>query len=296
MQRIGFQRIGAGIFAKLQYWLPHHLLSRCLGWLANCQIKWIKTPWIRWWIRHYRVAMDEAVSSDVRVYRCFNDFFTRALRPGVRVFPKNTACIVSPADGTVSQFGAIVSGRMIQAKGFDFSVEALVGDDSALAAKFVHGHFITVYLSPRDYHRVHMPYGGFLRKMIYIPGRLFSVNHATCAHVPRLFARNERVVCAFDTALGPMIVVLVGAMLVASVETVWTHCVMPTACRTLRSYHYPDRDHAEHVALNCGDEMGRFKLGSTVIVLFNAETKLRWYNDLVVDHSIKLWQPLAIPI
>lgn len=253
-------------FIFLQYLLPHHALSRLIGCLANCQHPVIKNPLIRAFIKRYRVDMELAERKQAEDYLHFNDFFTRSLVDGARPINDSDAGIVCPADGAISQLGTIRHGRIFQAKGQDFSLAELLGGDTERACPFQDGQFATVYLSPRDYHRVHMPLGGTLKEMIYVPGKLFSVNQTTAENVPGLFARNERVVCIFDTEAGPMALVLVGAMIVASVETVWAGEVAP-ARRRLQTFNY-DPDTREPIKLAKGEEMGRFKLGSTAIVLF----------------------------
>ncbi len=206
--------------------------------------------------------MAEAANPDIASYACFNDFFTRALQPGAR--PLATADLICPVDGAISQFGPIAQGQIFQAKGHSYSCTALVGGDAAAAARFDNGHFATLYLSPRDYHRIHMPCAGALKRMIHVPGDLFSVNPTTARGVPGLFARNERVVCFFESAQGPFVLVLVGATIVGSMATVWHGQVNPPRTGTLRQWNYaPDQ-----VTLQQGQEMGRFLLGSTVVMLF----------------------------
>ena len=252
------------IFIIIQYILPQHLLSRCTGWLADLRRPvWLKNRVIRIFVRHFKVDMTEAIEPDPTRYACFNDFFTRALRDGAR--PLAEADLVCPADGAISQLGSIEFGRIFQAKGQLFSTVELLGGDTDRAKQFIDGNFATIYLSPRDYHRVHMPIKGRLTGTSYIPGQLFSVNQVTAENVPRLFARNERMVCYFDTAAGPMALILVGAMIVAGIETVWSGQVAPpTSNPVFRDYvSLP-----EPVELEQGAEMGRFMLGSTVILLF----------------------------
>lgn len=255
------------LFILLQHIAPQHLLSRLVGVLARCRLRWISQPFIRWFIRRYGVNMEEAASPEPTAYHDFIDFFTRPLRDGTRPLTGDDSTAVSPADGEISQLGRIRDNLLLQAKGRDFSLQALLGD-AADAEPFRNGSFLTVYLAPRDYHRVHMPLGGTLTAMRYIPGRLFSVNHTTAAGVPDLFARNERVVCHFDTDAGPMALVLVGAMIVAGVETVWSGEVCPAGRGPFRQDF---RRHSPAVRIPRGGEMGRFKLGSTVIVLFGQD-------------------------
>ncbi|HIZ50762.1 MAG TPA: phosphatidylserine decarboxylase [Candidatus Pseudomonas excrementavium] len=275
------------LFITSQYLLPQHLLSRLAGGLANCTWSWVKNPFINWFVKRYQVDMSQAVEPDPTAYRCFNDFFTRALLPDARPLDAGEASILCPADGAISQLGKIEHGRIFQAKGQSFSVLELLGGNPVHAEQFQGGEFATVYLSPSDYHRVHMPLGGTLRDMIYVPGKLFSVNQTTAENVPELFARNERVVCLFDTDAGPMAVVLVGAMIVASVETVWAGLVAPPQ-RQLRSESYG------HSApeLERGAEMGRFKLGSTAIVLF-APGRARWDEHLTAGSLVRMGQKMG---
>lgn len=248
----------------LQYILPKHLLSRVIGFLADARAGQFTTWIIKQFIRRYRVDMNEAQHSNPSDYPTFNDFFTRALKPGARPIVENEQDIAHPADGRVSQLGPIHFGRIIQAKGHDYSTRALLGGNEALAEEFERGKFATIYLSPKDYHRVHMPIDGTLRQMIHIPGELFSVNPITANHVPGLFARNERVVVIFDTAIGPVAMVLVGATIVASIETVWSGTVAP-ASKQINHWNYQSQ---APIFLKKGEEMGRFKLGSTVVLLF----------------------------
>lgn len=263
-------------FCLLQYVIPQALLSRVAGCLANTRVEWIKNPFTRWFVQKYKVNMSEALETDPTAYQTFNDFFTRALKPDARPIDSEDKSIVCPADGAISQLGEIKQGRIFQAKGQEYTCQELLGGDLALSEHFANGQFATVYLSPKDYHRVHMPMTGSLTKMIHIPGDLFSVNNATASHVPRLFSRNERVVCIFETEVGPMAVVLVGAMIVASIETVWAGQVTP------QHKHIQQWDYAGNqapIVLEKGAEMGRFKLGSTAIVLFGKDV-MNWAEGL----------------
>lgn len=263
------------LFVAMQYIIPQHALSRAAGWLANTQISWIKDPFTRWFVDRFDIDMSLAAEEDPCAYATFNDFFTRALKPGVRPICEDANAVVCPADGAISQLGDIKEGRVFQAKGQDYSLQELVGGDAEIAKPFIGGKFATVYLSPKDYHRVHMPLGGKLKSMTHVPGDLFSVNTVTAENVPRLFSRNERVVCIFDTEVGPMAVILVGAMVVASIETVWAGQVAPVQ-RTIKTTHYGQ---AENIELATGAEMGRFKLGSTAVVLFG-EQVMEWSSEL----------------
>ncbi|MFP1677781.1 archaetidylserine decarboxylase [Alloalcanivorax sp. C16-2] len=252
------------VFVAVQYCLPQHWLSRLVGWVARSEIPWIKTTFINTFIRRFDVDLSEADIEDPDRFENFNAFFTRALKDGARPITGDDNALACPADGTVSQRGSLRGGDLFQAKGRHYSAFELLGGDGALAAEFSNGDFATVYLSPKDYHRVHMPCSGTLRETIHVPGRLFSVNQATTERVPRLFARNERLVCVFDTERGPMAVVMVGAMIVAGIETVFAGQVTPQATDiTRRDYRDPGS-----VVLEKGAELGRFMLGSTVILLF----------------------------
>ncbi len=281
------------VFIFFQYVLPHHTLSRLIGHFAECQTPWFKNRLIAWFIKRYQVNMSEAQFAEPSAYRHFNDFFTRALKPDARTLDTTVNAVLSPADGAISQLGTIEHGRIFQAKGHSFSLLELLGGDSQRAAPFMGGSFATVYLSPKDYHRVHMPLTGTLREMIYIPGRLFSVNQTTAGAVPELFARNERVACIFDTERGPMAVVLVGAMIVASIETVWAGLITPPL-RQLRCFDYSDESR-QPITLAKGEELGRFKLGSTAIILF-ADNHVIWNSELTETSPVEMGQRLALEI
>ncbi|QJC58185.1 Phosphatidylserine decarboxylase proenzyme [Polaromonas vacuolata] len=246
-----------------QYLVPKHALTAFAGFVAGHERGWITTEIIRRFVAKYRVNMDEALDSDITSYLSFNAFFTRALKPGARPLAK--ADLICPVDGAVSQFGDILHDQLFQAKGHHYSTTALVGGDVALADHFQDGSFATIYLSPRDYHRIHMPCDGRLTRMIYVPGDLFSVNPVTARGVPGLFARNERVVCVFESAHGPFVLVLVGATIVGSMATVWHGVVNPPRLPAPREWRYEGKT---AVDLKQGDEMGRFLLGSTVVMLF----------------------------
>ena len=249
-----------------QYLLPKGALTNFAGRIAGAKGGAMTTRLIRWFVGRYNVNMDEALDPDITHYASFNDFFTRALRPGAR--PLAQADYVCPVDGRISQFGAIDKDQIFQAKGHQFSTTALVGGDAALAAQFEHGSFANLYLSPRDYHRIHMPCDGRLTRMIYVPGELFSVNPTTARGIPGLFARNERVVCVFDTANGPFVMTLVGATIVGSMATVWHGVVNPPRTGEIRDWSYAN----DNVVLKQGEELGRFLLGSTVVMLFPKDT------------------------
>ncbi|MBT9504360.1 MAG: phosphatidylserine decarboxylase [Burkholderiaceae bacterium] len=245
-----------------QYLIPKAALTRFAGRVASGRRGERTTRLIRWFIGRYGVNMAEAADSDPAAYASFNEFFTRALKPGAR--PLADAEWVCPVDGAISQFGDIQLDQIFQAKGHQYSTIALVGGDAALAKPFEGGSFATIYLSPKDYHRIHMPCDGRLTRMIHVPGELFSVNPTTARGVPGLFARNERVVCHFDSPHGPFVLVLVGATIVGSMATVWHGVVNPPRSSDVREWAYT----ADEVVLKQGDEMGRFLLGSTVVLLF----------------------------
>ncbi len=245
-----------------QYLLPKRALTSYAGWRASRRWGANTTKLIRNFVAKYHVDMSEAAEPNIARYGSFNEFFTRALKDGAR--PIAAADWICPVDGAVSQFGTIEHDQIFQAKGHRYSTTALVGGDAALAAEFENGHFATIYLSPKDYHRIHMPCDGTLRRMIHVPGDLFSVNPLTARGVPGLFARNERVVCVFDSARGPFVLALVGATIVGSMATVWHGVVNPPRSAQLREWSYADKP----VALKKGEEMGRFLLGSTVVLLF----------------------------
>ena len=278
------------LFILSQYLLPHHLLSRLIGYAADCRAAWFKNRLIGWFAKQYQVDMSEAQIEDLNAFEHFNAFFTRALKPGARPLEQSPGAVLCPADGAVSQLGKIEHGRIFQAKGHSFSLVELLGGDSERATPFMGGTFATVYLSPKDYHRVHMPLTGTLREMVYVPGRLFSVNQSTAENVPELFARNERVVCLFDTERGPMAVVLVGAMIVASIETVWAGLVTPPK-RSLKTFRYDEAARAP-IVLDKGAELGRFKLGSTAIVLFGTD-QVQWAQELVAGSPVQMGQLLG---
>jgi phosphatidylserine decarboxylase len=280
------------LFILSQYLLPHHLLSRLIGCAAECQVSWFKNRLIGWFAKQYQVNMSEAQVEDLTAFAHFNDFFTRALKDGARPLDSTPGAVLCPADGAVSQLGKIEQGRIFQAKGHNFSVIELLGGDSARASAFMGGDFATIYLSPKDYHRVHMPLAGTLKEMVYVPGRLFSVNQTTAENVPELFARNERVVCLFDTEHGPMAVVLVGAMIVASIETVWAGLITPPK-RALKTFKYDEAARAP-ISLEKGAELGRFKLGSTAIVLLGPE-HVQWAAELTANSSVQMGQCLGKP-
>ncbi len=270
-----------------QYAFPKQALTTFAGKVANARLGRVTTGIIRWFIGHYGVDMTEAANPDIGSYATFNEFFTRALRPGAR--PLADVPYICPVDGSISQFGAIDRDRILQAKNHNYSTLALVGGDSALAAQFDHGSFATLYLSPKDYHRVHMPCDGALTRMIFVPGALFSVNPTTARGVPNLFARNERVICGFESERGPFVFVLVGATIVGSMETVWHGVVNSPGAREVREWRYRPQDWT----FSKGDELGRFSLGSTVVMLF-PQDRLTFNADWAPGREVRLGEAMAM--
>lgn len=271
-----------------QYALPHHALSRLMSHLTHCKNRAFKNVFIKLVVRWYGVNMDEAKVQNLEHYPSFNHFFTRELKDGVRPVASASDAIACPADGVVSQAGIIADGKIFQAKGHDYTALELLGGDVERAKDFENGHFATIYLSPKDYHRLHMPLTGTLKEMVHIPGRLFSVNNATVGAVPNLFARNERVACIFDTAAGPMALVLVGAIFVSSVETTWHGVVTPPTLSNPRTWQYAE----DAPQLEKGNEMGRFNMGSTIIVLFGKD-RTCWNDDLAAGRPVKLGEQIG---
>ena len=269
-----------------QYLMPKQAMTRFGGLVAGSRMGGITTEIIRRFVARYDVNMAEALNPDIKSYASFNDFFTRALKPGAR--PLAAAELICPVDGAISQFGSINGDQIFQAKGHNYSTTALVGGDAALAAQFQNGHFATLYLSPRDYHRIHMPCDGRLLRMIHVPGDLFSVNPTTARGVPGLFARNERVVCVFEGADGPWVLVLVGATIVGSMATVWHGLVNPPRAGHLRDWTYADKT----ITLKQGEEMGRFLLGSTVVMLF-PQGPLSFNPNWQAGGAIRLGEAMA---
>lgn len=278
---------------SLQYLLPKLWLTRLAGWGASKRAGWLTKLVIDMFVKFYKVDMAEAQKPDTASYRTFNDFFVRPLRDDVRTLNTDPNILVMPADGAISQLGRIEEDKILQAKGHNYSLEALLAGNYLMADLFRNGTFATTYLSPRDYHRVHMPCNGILREMIYVPGDLFSVNHLTAQNVPNLFARNERVICLFDTEFGPMAQILVGATIVGSIETVWAGTITPPREGVIKRWTWPAGESEGSVALLKGQEMGRFKLGSTVINLF-APGRVNLAEGLQSLSATKIGEPLAV--
>ena len=274
------------LFITFQHIVPQHLLSRGVGRLAASENTLVKNTFIKNFAAKYQVNMAEALEENPLAYKSFNDFFTRALKPNARPIATDSKAIISPADGAISQIGAITADKIFQAKGHDYSVTTLLGGNEQRAAAFVGGQFATVYLSPKDYHRVHMPFMGKLTQMIYVPGDLFSVNTTTAENVPNLFARNERVVCLFDTEVGQMAVVLVGAMIVAGIATAWAGNLAPQGKNVITT------NYDGSITLKKGDELGRFYLGSTAIVLFGANV-MQWRDGLSATNPVRMGEAMG---
>lgn len=275
----------------LQYATPKHLLSRLIGRFAAARAGIFTQLFIKWFIKQYGIDMSEAIEESPSAYATFNDFFTRRLKPELRPLTTSEHQLAHPVDGAVSQVGTINDGRIFQAKGHDYSLQELLGGGVEDAAPFNAGDFATVYLAPKDYHRIHMPCDGTLKKMIYVPGDLFSVNPLTAANVPNLFARNERVVAIFETEIGPLAMVLVGATIVASIGTVWSGTVTPPVGDRIQSWSYPTSG-PESIHIKKGDEMGHFKLGSTVVMTFAKDCVT--FNDALKPGAItRMGQVLA---
>ena len=272
----------------LQHLLPKRHLTTFAGRVAGSEGKWFTPRLIHWFVGKYGVDMDEAENADVASYKSFNEFFTRSLKAGAR--PLADADFICPVDGAISQFGAIDDHHILQAKGHRFTTTELVGGDETLAAEFRHGSFANLYLSPRDYHRLHMPCDGTLSRMIYVPGALFSVNPVTARGVPNLFARNERVVCVFESPQhGPFVMVLVGATIVGSMATVWYGVVNPKRTNKVSEWTYAD----QAIELRQGEEMGRFLLGSTIVMLFQQNT-IAFNDDWAPERQVRLGELMGI--
>lgn len=272
------------LFVLSQYITPQLGVSNLAGRLADSDSSpALKNRVVKWFIGRYGVDMSEAAETDPEAYPTFNAFFTRALKPGIRPLADGEKTLVSPVDGAISQLGQVTGDRVFQAKGQSFSLSELLGGEEATTEPFANGEFSTIYLSPKDYHRIHMPMAGMLKQMIHVPGKLFSVNPVTAENVPNLFARNERVVCIFDTDSGPMAMVLVGAMIVGSVETRWAGVVVPGS-RQVTSTRYEGE---QAISFEKGEEMGRFRLGSTVIMVM-PKGAVTWNSDQVAGKTVRM--------
>ena len=280
------------VTALTQYPLPHHALSRLMYVLTRARFKPWKNWQLRWFVKRYGVDMSIAREERLEAYDSFNAFFTRELKPTARPIAAGANTIISPVDGAISQLGRIDDGALFQAKGHQYDLVRLLGGNTERAAPFRNGQFATLYLSPRDYHRIHMPWRGTLEEMVYVPGRLFSVNPRTTRTVPELFARNERVVALFRTDHGPIAMILVGAMFVANIETVWAGTVAPRSLRETLVWNYRGEPAENVVTLDKGQEMGRFNMGSTVILLFGPKV-MTWNKDLGAGTPVQMGQAVG---
>ena len=281
-------KLSARLFIALQHIIPQHLLSKMMWKLTRCEYKWLLKLILPFFIRQFKVNMQEAKNSDWKSYSSFNNFFTRELKEDAREVCSDKKLIASPVDGAISQLGEINNDLIFQAKGHAYSLTQLLGNREDLGETFKDGKFNTIYLSPKDYHRIHMPVDGTLTEMIHVPGELFSVSPTTVENVPALFARNERVICLFDTDAGPMAMILVGAIFVGSIETVWHGEVTPPSAKEIRNWLYED----EEKSFAKGEEMGRFNMGSTVILLY-AENKMNWAKGLEADQIVRLGEAIG---
>ena len=281
-------KLSARLFIALQHILPQHFLSRMMLSLTRCECKWFLRLVIPLFIHRFKVNMAEAKDPEWRNYPSFNQFFTRELTEDARTIDSNEKAIACPVDGAISQLGKINNDLVFQAKGHAYSLTQLLGDRDDLTKTFKNGRFNTIYLSPKDYHRIHMPIDGTLKEMIHVPGQLFSVNPTTVENVPALFARNERVICLFDSPAGPMAMILVGAIFVASIETVWHGVVTPPRRKTIQHWSYDD----ESISLKKGQEMGRFNMGSTVILLY-ANKHMEWIKEFKAEQTVQLGEVLG---
>jgi len=273
------------IKSGLLYVLPHHAISRIV--LKLTRLTWQKNAVIRWFIKKFDVDMSDAVESEPDAYKHFNAFFTRALKPAARPICDGLSSVACPADGCVSALGPIADNRLFQAKGHDYTLAQLLGNQDVEIERYRHGSFITIYLSPKDYHRLHMPLAGQLQSQTYVPGRLFSVAPHTVKTVNGIFARNERVIAQFDTNAGAMALVLVGAINVAAIETVWSGLVTPPRHSGVKHEPYP----VDTLSLDKGQEMGRFNMGSTIIAIF--EQNLDWHSSLRTGTDVRMGQAIA---
>lgn len=282
-------KLSARLFIALQHTIPQHLLSKMMWKLTRCEYKWLLKLILPLFIRQFKVNMDEAKNSDWKSYSSFNTFFTRELKEDARTICADKNSLACPVDGAISQLGKIQKDLIFQAKGHAYSLTQLLGDREDLGNTFANGQFNTIYLAPKDYHRIHMPVDGTLKEMIHVPGELFSVNPTTVENVPALFARNERVICLFETPAGPMAMILVGAIFVGSIETVWHGEVTPPTRKDIRNWKYDEKE-LKYVK---GQEMGRFNMGSTVILLYT-NNKIDWDKDLKTEQVVRLGERIGL--
>lgn len=276
----------------IQRILPTHMISRVVHWAARVETEWFKRLLIAYLMRSFGITLEDAQVKNPHSFRSFNEFFTRALAPGARPMPASETALASPVDGTISQLGSIQSGRIMQAKGRDYSVLELLGGNQELASAFLGGSFCTIYLAPNNYHRIHMPIGGSLRDMVYVPGRLFSVSPSTARAIPNVFARNERVISVFDTQAGPFAMVAVGALNVGSIETIWAGEITPAGRRLIPRVENTRYDSQSATTLARGEEMGRFNLGSTVVMLFG-QGAVNWHDSVQPQSPVRLGQEIG---
>ncbi len=282
-------KIKEKFLATSQYLAPHSLISKLFNCFSNSKVPFLKDWMISRFMKHYNVDLKEAETENPLAYESFNMFFTRTLKDTARPIDKNNTCMVCPADGIISQFGRVDSGRIFQAKNYNYSLAELLGGSHERTKPFLDGNFITIYISPRDYHRVHMPANGILREMVCIPGRLFSVNPMTVESIPNLFTRNRRIVCIFDTEYGPMAIILIGAMIVSSIETAWKSNVSLIKNSIYSTYY----DQKKSIYLEKGQEMGHFRIGSTVIVVYGSYINFCWLKTISTGKSIRMGEKLA---
>ncbi len=277
------------LFIVLQYFLPKHFISAVAGKLANSENTFLKNILVQRFAKFYKVNMTEAKQSDLKSYKNFNAFFTRELKEGARIINQDNSTIISPADGAISEIGNIEKETIIQAKGINYSLGNLLANQKKYKEIFTNGNFATIYLSPKDYHRVHMPMDGKLIETFYVPGDLFSVNETTANNIPNLFARNERLICIFETSIGPLAMIFVGAIIVSGIETVWNPKNHYNKRKTLFSENFNDKN----IYLKKGDEAGLFKLGSTVILL-TPSSKTRWDKSLQKNSGLKMGERIGL--
>lgn len=286
--------LGDRLFALLQHSLPTHLLSRVVHWFMRLEIPWLKNFVIGLFMRGFGISLVEAQINNPTQFASFNEFFTRALKSGARTVPADPKALASPVDGTLYHLGRVENGRIFQAKGQSFNAVELLGGDARRAAPFLNGGFATIYLAPYNYHRIHAPLDGVLREMVYVPGKLFSVNPATARAVPNLFARNERVACLFETQAGPMALVMVGALFVGSIETIWAGEVTPPPSQGVDITQYPATGRGA-VMLPRGAELGRFNMGSTVILLFGPGA-VEWARTALPGEPVRMGQQIGMVV
>ncbi|PPI86438.1 archaetidylserine decarboxylase [Candidatus Pantoea edessiphila] len=287
------------MFNRLKLYFSNKLqkkwLAKILGWFANSKLGLFTTLMINIFIWFYKIDMSEAVKINSNEYLTFNSFFIRLLKPNLRPIDFDPNVITMPADGTITQMGSIKGNNLLQAKDHYYTVNALLAGDKNMSSKFFNGDFVTIYLAPNNYHRVHMPCNGVLREMIYVPGNLHSVNAVNRNRIHNLFSSNERIICYFDTHIGPFVQIMVGAIIVGSIETVWAGNIIPPHGSIIKRWYYPDSNNKNAIILLKGQEMGLFKLGSTVINLFTKK-RIKIITELEHETTVCVGQPLAIKL